>query len=910
MSNFKRVLPPAQRLHPVPGYRQSALPMSDSKAILPAEIITQILDYLLIPDLFSFARTSQRMREMVYEDSRWVRRLKDMDLWNELEARKRWEDGRRKWEEKQNKAGIGVDPTRPETLFDAGFEQERAKKTLEASKSNGAPTTALPSMVDGFETLSMSPVRPVTNSHAERPAPFSDPVYVLNILKNSKSIRGGARQEYGKIYAILAPFYFDLARSRSHTDPQIFRHFREPESQAQMLAQLHVFSKSDWAENWRRREEKVENMIAIFENAVLREFEQGYEAGDTAGRMQRYAHVLHELNGGQAGVEMFIQKHPLFTDKVKLGYSMDCINQASAGSITLEPAQAFFQKLSTSINETIATVNIVFPLPSIVMGEFMEKVGEDILSEYVTPLFDEAHERNVASYLRAVSGLFVQARQFAATLILPKDNGDSFIKLVHDIIGHVFEPHIDLYLQDELDFFKQEAKTQVEDWEKKLSEQDASTESFFMGNVSRVKDKKDFMSSFKKVVMMPVNVLPTNPISFGRAKAVEAETTNGTAPQTPQDSSFPTRTATPSLPDTPASAPTTELAAKAAIMSSKLAGIKTLFSIEVALTLVHAAKTSLERAQHFMKIHGQSGEETREQCLQIFVHLLHILGSRHVQPGFDRAVSHLSSYNPRETKEHDQHSVAPLVTFLELVNVGDLISQMIDVFYEQQLCAPRICDKNDFLDPAVKAKKKWEQMLDERVAAGLNKGIDVLMDEVEYLCATLQQPTDYNPRPASDSNADITDIGPTKCALAIVDLVSTHTKMLIGSTDTQILDVFNQEVGLRLFTQLCKHIKRQRISVSGSILLISDMNLYFNWISTLRNAQLLSYYRALREVSQVFLIDGQSAKEIAEVVADGARFCGVLRAEEVYEFVERRADWYFIKRGVEKYMYGIGCLVM
>ena len=36
-------------------------------------------------------------------------------------------------------------------------------------------------------------------------------------------------------------------------------------------------------------------------------------------------------------------------------------------------------------------------------------------------------------------------------------------------------------------------------------------------------------------------------------------------------------------------------------------------------------------------------------------------------------------------------------------------------------------------------------MLDERVASGLSKGIDVLMDEVEYLCATEQLPTDYNP---------------------------------------------------------------------------------------------------------------------------------------------------------------------
>ena len=173
-------------------------------------------------------------------------------------------------------------------------------------------------------------------------------------------------------------------------------------------------------------------------------------------------------------------------------------------------------------------------------------------------------------------------------------------------------------------------------------------------------------------------------------------------------------------------------------MASRLAGIKSLFSIEVALNLVHSAKSSLDRAAQFVGLGGQTGGEAREQCEMIFVVLLQILGSRHVKSGFDKAVDHLSQYNPREVSEHNQQGVAPLVMFLELVNVGDLISQMIDVFYEQQLAATKLADKNDFLDPAVKAKKKFEQMLDERVAAGLNKGIDVLMDEVEYVCATVQ----------------------------------------------------------------------------------------------------------------------------------------------------------------------------
>jgi len=125
-----------------------------------------------------------------------------------------------------------------------------------------------------------------------------------------------------------------------------------------------------------------------------------------------------------------------------------------------------------------------------------------------------------------------------------------------------------------------------------------------------------------------------------------------------------------------------------------------------------------------------------------------------------------------------------------------------------------------------------------------------------------------------------------------------------------MLDVFNQEVGLRLFTAITKHLKRQRISTAGAIKLIADTNHYATYIATLRNKELAAYFRALREVGQIFLIEGKDAKEIATIVADGDKYAGIFRAEEVLEFAERRADWFAIRSAVEKAMYGMNCVVM
>lgn len=88
------------------------------------------------------------------------------------------------------------------------------------------------------------------------------------------------------------------------------------------------------------------------------------------------------------------------------------------------------------------------------------------------------------------------------------------------------------------------------------------------------------------------------------------------------------------------------------------------------------------------------------------------------------------------------------------------------------------------------------------------------------------------------------------------------------------------------------------------------MNHHFQFIMTLKNKDLLQYFRVLRELSHIYLISASDAKELATIIADKDRFLGILPPEEVYEFAERRADWYQVKSKVEKHMYGFGCSVM
>ncbi|KAK2735851.1 F-box protein: endocytic membrane traffic, recycling ReCYcling 1 [Onygenales sp. PD_40] len=859
-----------------------------SKPALPAEIMSSILDYLAPADQIRAARTSKLLREMVYEDSRWVQRLKQIGCWNDTEARKEAEQSDPQLRSLASPPSIRLQPP----LSDKTLDVDKVPET-----ANGKVKQASAFDVVAFSTG--------TGTNA-----FSHPdaLAALTVLRHVQSIRGKAREEYGKVHAALYPFYKDIEKSGGSMDSLVFRVYGTPENQAQILSELQAFAKCDRALGREARQESVKDAVSLFETAALQEFRSGYESGDIDGQMRKYAHVLVTLNGGHSAIEDFVRNNHLITQKEDFGSPTDCIDYETS-AVKLEHAQAFFTRLRVAYNEEVSIIDRCFPKAPNLATLFLSKIGEEVLSPYFTTLFGRLRSENIESYLKAVSGAFVQTLHFVQELEPIQKSGDEFYEAADQIPEKVFDSHVDLYLSDELNHFRKHCDVVVSEWDRQLSEQAASTESFYMANVNRQADKKDFLTSFKKVLMAPVNILPnfSSIMSNGTKAEDDDEEKPAHDPTHIPNPTFATPVSVPS--PSPGVIPTTELSAKAAIMNSKLEGIKSLFSIEVALDLVHTAKTSLERTAQFVKLRNEPGKSAQSQCESIFVSLLEILGRRHVIAGFDKAVDHLSAYRPRQQGEHDSRGVEPLVTFLELVNVGDLILQMVDVFYEQELIGAKLADRSDFLAPAVKEKKKFEQMLDERVAAGLNKGIDVLMEEVDHILATRQTAADYNSE-SDISGQNVVDIGPSDAAKAVVQVISSHTQMLVGSTDKSTLDVFNQEIGLRLFASLCKHLKRQRINVDGSIKLISDMNHYFTFIKSMRNDQLLQYFAALRELSQVYLIDPAHSKEMATVIADGGRFHGIFRAEEVYEFATRRADWYQVKKSVERAMFGIGCLVM
>ncbi|KAG5650731.1 hypothetical protein H0H81_011231 [Sphagnurus paluster] len=277
--------------------------------------------------------------------------------------------------------------------------------------------------------------------------------------------------------------------------------------------------------------------------------------------------------------------------------------------------------------------------------------------------------------------------------------------------------------------------------------------------------------------------------------------------------------------------------------------LELLLSLDVALEVIHADREALKRVETFAGYPGHYGHRVHDTIEEIFILMLGALGEEHLKKGFSR---HVTSSARLSAQHSGSTSVAPLLQFFELVHIGDTMQSMVQVYFDKELA--HHIDRTDFLNAVVREKKRFENALDDSVAGGLNAGTEVLMSQVEHIIMTFTGPREYYPEDGP------LDLGPTRGCAEAIKCLEMHCRLLKGSTSKEVLEVFYQEVGIRLIAYVClalifkaamsadasadasflpgrilqKHIKRQIISLNGGFRVIADLNTYHTFISSLK----------------------------------------------------------------------------
>ncbi|KAI0824477.1 exocyst complex component Sec10-like protein [Trametes gibbosa] len=932
--------------------KQSAtLPSSRARAPAPFQVIGRlpvdvhilILTFLAVPDIPAYARCSRALGNLARDERVWEARWK----------------------------AFGLKRARLDLVLDA--LDDKLKAHNEPNRTHAPP--APDSLDDDFGDFA------AVGAHPEEMGDFAGG-FSLSMLGFGTAPSAGTktcRAMYIRAHALLKPLLAALEAPPHAVLSSLFPSPAPPlRSQAHTLRLLSRFLSPAVKplKKWETLGSALRAAIDRFEDGLLTAFDVADGKGDEAG-MREAAEASWEVWDG-AGAEWELGK--VWAEKREIFYEQSkwkpLDNFTAEEELDFTAMDEFVAEILGALEEHGSRAVRVFPPDANVLLAFADRLANEVVGEYVTSLLTRAREISNEIFLKASAASFKETwRMVDVILHVASAKDPQFPKTkAEDVIYRMFEPNMDEYLDEEVEFVKQSFEMTCRAWEKTLSEHSAAANAVpnadtarFLGSHNPAQVKRTVLASFTDVLLLPVTIVPRTvgkavgaAITTGSSAAVQGIAMlnpqrwggTGSVGQKPfpfarmsswnangkdgyvrdfekggeealfdvgadEEDEEPVKafnnenkresTATARCECTGAASMTADSLSTAptSVESTRSPGLNPnappaldnldlLLSLDTALELIHADRESMKRAETFSGYPGAYGHRVRDTIEEIFVLLLQALGERHIKPGFESAIQQMKAYQPEAHEE--TKSVAPLLQFFELVHVGDTMQSMVQVYFDKELASH--IDRHDFLNTVVREKKHFEDVLDDCVAGGLNAATDALMNQVEHIIQKLTKPREYYP--PEDSPLEL---GPTAGCREAIKCLQMHCQLLKGSTSKEVLEVFYQEVGIRLIAILQKHLKRQIISLNGGFQVIADLNAYHAFIASLRVASIASEFAYLKMLGHVYVVE--DAKDLAQIVRDVTRYGGAYRPEDIYEFIQRRSDWKKIEKTVDKTMYNL-----
>ncbi|KAI0046320.1 hypothetical protein FA95DRAFT_1583077 [Auriscalpium vulgare] len=902
-------------------FRRPQAPTSPLIGILPTSLHLLILQYLAVPDIPAYARTCRSIARLASSDLVWKFRydllgIEQADLGSVLDE----------LENRARSAAANVPPTLTVDVADDDFgDFASGAETIDFSVSRSSNFFTAPGELGDFVGGGAA------GSPRAAPSAVTPRALYIRAHKLLKSLTP----------ALLSPSHqilSDLFPQPSLSTPAPSLHHR-----SKTLHLLHRFLAR--LSPVREAPSLLASLRAAtdrFDATLLSAFDVADGRGDEAG-MREAAAASWEIWDPQNvsfGVSAEWEMGRVWGEKREIFYVTSghkpLDNFTENGLLNFDPMDKFMNFVLDAVREHGSRAVRVFPPAAGVLIAFSDRIALEVVAEYITPLL--THARSLANgtmFLKATAACFGEAWRMVDTIVdVAGTTAEVSRTQAEDVVYRMFEPNMDEYLDEEIESLKQSFELICRDWEQQTqtslppsadpSPLLPSQQPSFVSAASPALLKRNVLSTFTSLLLLPVSIIPRtvetvsgaavhgitmlDPRRWGGSGASTAAASDGyhkgkdggvlwedtdaaddeytDLQNEKQDVGI--KESASSLEPPPSARP------------RAYDNLQLLLSLDITLELIHAARDSLKRVEIFVGYPGTYGQRVRETIEEIASELLGALGERHVKGGFDLAISQMRTYEPPPVSETEKKatstSVAPLVQFFELVHIGDMIQSIIQVYFDKEL-TPHV-DVSDFLNPVMREKKRFENVLDDSVAKGLNAGIEVLMNQVDHIILTLTPARVYYP----PDDAPLL-LGPSLGCTEAIKCLEEHLRLLKGNVNREVLEVFEGEVGVRLISILQKHIKRQIISLNGGFQVIADLNAYHAFVSTLKIPSLTSDFSHLKMLGHVYVVE--DAKDLAQIVRDVTRYGGAYRPEDVYEFIQRRSDWKKIEKVVDKTMYNL-----
>lgn len=257
------------------------------------EILEQILASLSVQDLLRWARVSKRLRKLIYDDARWLARLKAMDC-------------------------LVPQPTTKSPRSIPGRTDPNGKnsrvQSLSSEQNGSAYRPPIPGRYPTSPIIETEKDLQITAISMLEVDPFSLP----------PGGEGYARHQYEAVHRMIQPCYEAIVRTLGDQDVELPGPPLNTIQYAHVIGRVQRFAKGDLSVYGHRRRLKVQSASERLEQTELGNFHLNLESNQFS-VAKANVQALRALDKGSSAIKQYIEDNPLFVVKESIGDAEECL---------------------------------------------------------------------------------------------------------------------------------------------------------------------------------------------------------------------------------------------------------------------------------------------------------------------------------------------------------------------------------------------------------------------------------------------------------------------------------------------------------------------------------------------------------------------------------------------------------
>ncbi|KAI9001347.1 exocyst complex protein [Trametes punicea] len=640
---------------------------------------------------------------------------------------------------------------------------------------------------------------------------------------------------------------------------------------AVLLRRLATVAKEVDLPNSDKTRENIDRYCEKFEKDMLHLFDRAYRRGDPK-MMHHCAQTLLDFNGGTSCVQVYVNQHDFFINRVAESTAIDTQLWSSLPDPDAPPPATesglrdLFGEIRTTVGQEAQIVQAVFPNPAYVMQVFLQRVFAQSIQHYLEQLVARTTSMPDLAFLRILqlvhqqtSVLVEDLKAYELPSVIPRSpiDANEFDRTVKGMPASAASntataATISTMLEtamEELFVPYTEGQRYLEKESRSLSELYAN----YLAKFTRYHERtgaKGKSSVFGRMVDQ-------------LSAAAATTSTSGTS--------------------------TTSAQAAAALMRFGGLGASTDRTLEKAgedPIREEDGLLSVEVAEKMLKWHAEAigrcvelspSNDVPKHTFALLRVLSAAIANSYIETALETTQARLDAADSKS-----EPSMQPLAVLREV----DLICHLWQRYVTMALLP--------LASSSVTVRREmvvFNNQTVSRIEGAANQAMQKLTDAIiNWLSAQLakQKRTDFKPRNDDLSFARVN----TEPCVACCDMLEKVRDAAKANLSGKNLEVFLTEVGVAFHGLLLDHLKKFPVSATGGLMFAKDLKSYQDTIDTFSIPSLHERFEFIRQLGNVFLVKPDILKSY---ITQG--YLGRIDANLLRPYLAQRSDWGQAEKG-------------